>query len=156
MFTVRVTAKTPAIEGQSGKHINVYQQKIQPVASYESLLAPPTQRNLFNTMTSHSLRVVVDTDRIVGRRSRSLGLLFEEHHNIWASFSCGEEVGRDRVKPRKLSPSERTRSAISNTVHYASRSSEPVSGTDKGRLAEEVEKLAPSIVAPGERRLPTI
>ena len=38
----------------------------------------------------------------------------------------------------------------------ASASSGPVGGTDMGWLAEEVENLAPSIVAPGNRRSPTI
>ena len=38
----------------------------------------------------------------------------------------------------------------------SSRRSEPVGGTDMGWLAEEVENLAPSIVAPGNRRSPTI
>ena len=37
-----------------------------------------------------------------------------------------------------------------------SRCTEPVGGTDMGWLAEEVENLAPSIVAPGNRRSPTI
>ena len=38
----------------------------------------------------------------------------------------------------------------------ASESSGPVGGTDTGWLAEEVENLAPSIIAPGNRRSPTI
>ena len=38
----------------------------------------------------------------------------------------------------------------------ASECSGPVGGTDTGWLAEEVENLAPSIVAPGNRRSPTI
>ena len=59
-------------------------------------------------------------------------------------------------RTRKLSPSERAGPAISYFVHDASRSSEPVGGSDKGWLAEEVEKLPPRIVAPGNRQSPTV
>ena len=67
-FIVRVTAKTPAMRGNAENNINLHQQYVQPVASCASLLATPTQKNLFNTMTSHGLSVRVDTDRIVGLR----------------------------------------------------------------------------------------
>ena len=68
---------------------------------------------------------------------------------------------------RKKDPSRCTGQAASvrkyRTYHLvhcphkdASASSGPVGGTDTGWLAEEVENLAPSIVAPGNRRSPTI
>ena len=61
-----------------------------------------------------------------------------------------------RQKRRRNASGRGNRSPRTTQKENPSRGSEPVGGTDKGWLAEEVENLAPSIVAPGNRRSPTI
>ena len=61
-----------------------------------------------------------------------------------------------RQKRRRNASGGVNRSPRTNPQENPSRCSEPVGGTDKGWLAEEVENLPPSIVAPGNRRSPTV
>ena len=61
-----------------------------------------------------------------------------------------------RQKRRRNASGRVNRSPRTNPKENPSRCTEPVGGTDAGWLAEEVENLSPSIVAPGNRRSPTI
>ena len=61
-----------------------------------------------------------------------------------------------RQKRRRNASGRVNRSPRTNPKENPSRCTEPVGGTDLGWLAEEVENLDPSIVAPGNRRSPTI
>ena len=55
-----------------------------------------------------------------------------------------------RQKRRRNATGRGNRSPRTTQKENPSRCTEPVGGTDAGWLAEEVENLAPSIVAPGE------
>ena len=61
-----------------------------------------------------------------------------------------------RQKRRRNASGRVNRSPRTTSKENPSRCSEPVGGTDKGWLAEEVENLLPSVVAPVNRRSPTI